>query len=308
MKNKFKKLLLVVITVLSVLPFSKVFAKESGSIEITTTATNTSDNQAVSGVKLGIYKIAEADDTKEYGYSIASTFNELGISIEDIMNTETISTVASTCSQYVESNSLNPISVETSDSNGNLSFNGLEDGIYLIKQVNSTSDFENLGYTYSTDPYIVAIPSLDSDGNKIRHIQCQPKGILKEETKPTSLTVYKVWKDDNDKKGQRPESITVGLYNDDILKEQVKLSAGNNWMYSWDNLDNNGNWNVKELTQVSGYSTSITKSDQDWTITNTYTNVQTGITTNITGYVALGVIALCMFICLIYIKRSDKKS
>lgn len=274
MKEKIKKGILAVATfiiVLGIVPFHIVSAEETGSIEITETATNTSPKQVIAGVKLALYKIADYDSTDDGQYKITDVFTGCGISAKDIIYAENLSNIAENLSKYAKDHSIEAQSVETSNENGYMKFSGLSDGIYLIRQVNADTDFKDRGYTYTEEPYIVAIPSLSSNGTEVRNVVCQPKGTLtRQDKKNTSLTVYKVWKDDNDKKGARPDTIKVGLYKDKKLEEEVSLSAGNNWMYAWSNLDTDSSWSVKELEVPSGYKSSVSNSDQVWEITNTY--------------------------------------
>ncbi|WP_155996100.1 Cna B-type domain-containing protein, partial [Streptococcus ruminantium] len=50
----------------------------------------------------------------------------------------------------------------------------------------------------------------------------------------TSLTVTKVWKDNNNQDGKRPGSIQVQLYaNGEKLGEPVTLTADNKWTHTW---------------------------------------------------------------------------
>ena len=316
MKKKIRKIILAVISVITVLimmPYYTVFAEECGSIEITETATNTPDKRPVSGVKLGLYKIADTDNSKETGYKIADLFTGSGVTESDLIYTDQPSDIAENLERYIKVNSIEPQSVETSNNNGYLKFGSLSDGVYLICQLNTAADFEKSGYQYTTDPYIVAIPSLNSEGNNIRNIICQPKGFLTEVKKTdTSLTVYKIWKDDNDKKGVRPEKIKVGLYKDNRLKEEVSLSAENNWMYEWSNLDKDGNWTVKELEIPKGYSNSITNNGQEWRITNTYTPqkpsiVKTGDNTKLFFLVAMLITSLMVIAIALYYRHREKR-
>ncbi len=301
MKKIMKKLIMAVISVmitLSIMPYYSAFADDGGSIEITSTATNTPDKRTVPGVKLGLYKIADTDDAEENGYKITDSFIESGVKAADIIYADHLSDIAGALEKFTAAHSIDPQSVETSDNNGYLRFTGLADGIYLIRQINTDDEFEKLGYKYSTEAYIVAIPSLDSEGNSIRNISCQPKGTLTDIRKnDTSLTVYKVWKDDNDKKGDRPKTIEVGLYKDGDLKEKIELSAGNNWMYAWDDLDEDGNWSVKEIDVPSGYVSDISNNDQEWTITNTHTpdkptSVKTGDNADTSLWIGILIIAV----------------
>ena len=93
---------------------------------------------------------------------------------------------------------------------------------------------------------------------------------------PENLTVKKVWSDENDKRGIRPGSVAVTLYNGDTVVEKVFLGSGNNWTYTWKNLDGNGDWSVLETGIPKGYTPSYQTKGDVVTITNTATLIQTG--------------------------------
>ena len=52
----------------------------------------------------------------------------------------------------------------------------------------------------------------------------------------TSLSVSKVWNDNNNQDGIRPETLTVSLYGNEELKGTVTLSESNSWTGTLDNL------------------------------------------------------------------------
>jgi len=95
-------------------------------------------------------------------------------------------------------------------------------------------------------------------------------------TKPVDLTVKKDWSDRNNKKGNRPDSVTVTLYNGDEAVEKITLSDKNNWTYTWEALDGSGDWSVLETGIPKGYTPSYRTKDGVVTITNTSTLIQTG--------------------------------
>ncbi len=97
----------------------------------------------------------------------------------------------------------------------------------------------------------------------------------------TSLTVNKVWVDDNNRDGVRPENITLHLIaNGENLKDAV-VDAGidGNWTYTFDNINVNKNgkpitYTIEE-TPVSGYKGQcVDNKDGTWTVTNTH-DIQT---------------------------------
>ena len=103
-------------------------------------------------------------------------------------------------------------------------------------------------------------------------------GTSKEET---SYSVEKVWADNNDIAGKRPESVTVKLYRVGETKplKEVKLNSENNWQYEWTGLDkydeNKNEYQYyaledEEKIRKKGYEPSYTPSPNKTTIKNTY--------------------------------------
>lgn len=92
----------------------------------------------------------------------------------------------------------------------------------------------------------------------------------------TEVTVTKEWKDDNDRDGLRPDSVSVQLVDADgtTYGDAQTLSNSNNWTYTWQNIPEykNGNpiqYTVSE-TKVDGYTTVTTPvkgDDGKWTVT-----------------------------------------
>ncbi len=82
------------------------------------------------------------------------------------------------------------------------------------------------------------------------------------------LKVSKVWKDGND--SQRPSQIKVQLYQDGKpYDEPVILSASDGWIYVWKDLDAAYAWTVDEVDVPAGYTSIVTGTTTDVTITNT---------------------------------------
>ncbi|CAM2982954.1 collagen-binding protein, peptidoglycan linked protein (LPXTG motif) [Streptococcus acidominimus] len=79
----------------------------------------------------------------------------------------------------------------------------------------------------------------------------------------TSITVSKVWEDDNNKGGLRPKSIDVQLYtNGKKTGKVITLSADNKWTYTWTGLplvidDKEVAYSVSELSDVKGYKKTV---------------------------------------------------
>ena len=92
----------------------------------------------------------------------------------------------------------------------------------------------------------------------------------------TSVTVTKSWQDNNDQDGIRPEKITVNLLANGEKAASVKLTAEDNWTYTFTELDVYAEgekivYTVEEEA-VEGYETVITgDAAKGFTVTNSHT-------------------------------------
>lgn len=98
------------------------------------------------------------------------------------------------------------------------------------------------------------------------------------ESETTKRIVTKVWEDNENKNGLRPDFIFVQLkQNGFAFGSPVRLDASNNWSYQWTNLPKYKNVNnneehvytVEEVGDVPGYESSVENSVDGMTITNT---------------------------------------
>lgn len=79
------------------------------------------------------------------------------------------------------------------------------------------------------------------------------------ELSPISVTVTKVWNDDNNSLNKRPESVTVKLLNGDGAEvEALTLNEGNNWKGTFTKVPADGNYEVSEVA-VDGYTYQVIK-------------------------------------------------
>ena len=92
-----------------------------------------------------------------------------------------------------------------------------------------------------------------------------------------NIPVEKVWEDNNDQDGLRPQSVTVKLLADgNDTEKTLTLNAGNNWRGTFSELDKYENgrevtYTIEEVS-VTGYEPEISgSSSTGFTITNTHT-------------------------------------
>ena len=88
-----------------------------------------------------------------------------------------------------------------------------------------------------------------------------------------NITVKKIWNDKNDKDGKRPGKITVHLLANGVVVKTVTIS-GSEWTYTFTNLPKYDNGSLIKYSvneeSVEGYNSSISCSNNTFTITNTH--------------------------------------
>jgi choice-of-anchor A domain-containing protein len=169
----------------------------------------------------------------------------------------------------------------------------LDDTQYLIcVEVSSQQDGNNIVYSITNENYYKtdAAELLQADGtlDTSKLISCNKTDVAFENTtipeeETTSRTVTKIWEDNSDQDGLRPESIEVQLYADgETLGDPVTLTEATGWKHTWTGLEQNSSagkaivYTVEEITQSKDYQSSI---DQDTlTITNTHKTESTSRT------------------------------
>ncbi len=93
----------------------------------------------------------------------------------------------------------------------------------------------------------------------------------------TSMSVTKVWEDNQDQDGVRPNKVMVQLYGDEKeVGKAVELNEANKWTTTWTDLPEKAkgkeiHYTVKEVSEVAGYTATIDGTDKNHVvITNTH--------------------------------------
>ncbi|PGX01098.1 Cna B-type domain-containing protein, partial [Bacillus sp. AFS033286] len=151
------------------------------------------------------------------------------------------------------------------DEKGVIEIKGLTPGKYYVKEV-SAPDYIDF------DPQ--AKVSFEVKLDAVNGIKLP----ISNKVKTTSVSGKKIWEDNNNKFGKRPESITVQLLQNgtEFQTKEVKADKDGNWSFDFKDLpkyDGQGNeikYTVSEV-KVDGYETKV----EGTTITNTYKNTET---------------------------------
>lgn len=183
------------------------------------------------------------------------------------------------------------LATQVSDKDGNLAFTTLTEGTYTLKETKAPTNYKldetehSVVVTYDADQQIYHVTI---DGEAVGS-KASPKLITNEnDIKYLNLEATKVWDDQDNVEGLRPESIEFQLYKNGTAEgKPVALSAGNNWKVTFSNLpdkDSAGNlisYSVKEVKVPAYYTVDKEESefvDGKATITNKRTPETTEVT------------------------------
>ena len=136
-------------------------------------------------------------------------------------------------------------------------------------------------------------------------------------TATTSVSVTKVWEDNDNRLGKRPALVLVQLTaNGSDMGTAITLSADNNWAYQWQNLAQKSNgqtivYGVRELSQVEHYTAEVSKkTPSQFVITNTCTASappQTGDNTPLALWLGLVWAALGSMVALLSARKKESR-
>ena len=217
------------------------------------------DDIVLTGMQWKIYKVGER---REGDFVLTGEFAGYPVYLKDMTESD-VADAAKTLESYAIADGIQPIAAGKTDTNGELAFTGLEDGLYLatgkILKVDSVYyvpsslliEVRNEGASFSYDAY--------------------PKfyfATLSEESK--TYKVKKVWIDNDDAYFARPTYVTVDLYCEGELRDTITLNESNNWEYQWLDLDPLAEWRVVEREIPVKYGVVIDFNETQYLIKNSY--------------------------------------
>lgn len=194
-----------------------------------------------------------------------------------------------------------PVASGKTDANGSITFTGLAAGMYLV--MGDSVRRNNVEYT--PNPFVVTLTEGQS-------LVCQVKGAeTPYDPVVKSVTVKKVWA--NDRTSVRPTGVVIQLLQNGTVYDTQVLSAATGWTYTWRELDAEKTWSVRESSVPPGYTASIKREGDVFTVTNTYTASSlpsgipgTGDDAQMALYLAAALTSLAAFAVLAYTYRKRR--
>lgn len=249
------------------------FVQAAGRIDLSKNPTLTLSYQSgktpLSGASFEIFRVASVDETGElHALADFSSF-DFGLRGE---NDAAWRKLSFTLEAFVQRRDITPDDAGKTGKDGKLTFptgeKNLKPGLYLV----TGARHEQGGYYYDAEPFFVMLPTQDTQKNEWVY---DAAASVKYEKTPVpaddetiTRKVLKIWEDDGHET-KRPQSVTVELLKNGKLYDTVKLSAKNNWRYSWTDLDASARWTLTERT-VDGYTSSVSREGITFVVTNTY--------------------------------------
>lgn len=314
-KNKLNVYWIIACMILMCFPLS-IHASETGTIEV--------DNQLKEDVGVIHVELFKVADMVQGSLHTTSEFQSQPLSMSDLETSSAQEQKASFYISLIEENQIQPVRSATCDAKGMVKFEQVEDGIYLLRQYQTSSQ-----QRFHAKPFFVQMP-MYVNGNVQYHVVTHPKVVI-DQSSERSITVVKQWKDNNDQYKKRPTSISVGLFKNDTLLHEVTLDALNNWSYEWNQLDVDAHYRVEELQVPKEYRMSVMNMDDHYTIINQLViqrddithgfvdivtgnhgsihSVITGDETAVVRYLMLfGGSLACISVYVLYKRKENKKS
>lgn len=218
---------------------------------------------AVDNAEFKVYRAGEITDNWEF--VLTGAFQDIPADLNDL-DTEAMTELSETLAAYAAADGIEPDYSGRTDENGQVVFEGLTKGLYLIIGESVIWD----GMRYDPVPFLLTVPSQDAEGAW----NYQTEADVKYETsvpekEETEYKVVKYWVGDGSGNA-RPVRITVDILKDGVLFDTQTLTAENNWTYSWTAEDDGSVWQIVEREIPDHYTVKVEKNKTMFLLTNTY--------------------------------------
>lgn len=213
-----------------------------------------------SGVRFEVHRVA--DITADGDYLRSTDYSDYPVALHDL-NSEGLRSRAATLEGYIVGKRMQPMREAYTDGSGQLLFENLPVGLYLLRGDAVKKDEQ----IYGIQSLLVSIPSLDKNGEYSYDVRVFPKLMLLSADE-TDVVIYKVWDDENNEAKKRPESITIKIYEGGELSETVELNDDNSWRYIWQPAHQDTNWTIVEEPVPDGYEVYVAQDDRVFVINN----------------------------------------
>ncbi len=240
------------------------------SLTVSETYSVKEEVKPLANVELEVWRVARV--TTGVKFVLTDGFAASGVSVNRLSGSEW-QDAADALLAYAKANAQdvgNAAKIKT-DANGKASLSNLETGLYLVAPVQTSVRVS--GYTvHLQKAFLVSLPYQASAESAWEYdVTVTPKNEAKPYSPPpetVSYTVNKVWQDNDNASGTRPEQIYVRLLQNGNpytgANATVVLQSGS-WSHTWKYLPSGYKYSAEEVFVPEGYASSVSGN----TITNT---------------------------------------
>lgn len=257
MKRKVNYLFIAIILFISLITNVKantIDLSKKGSISIT--LKEKSENVLINGAEITIYYVGDAsikDNNLVFNKREELTCD---VSLDNLKDTKLVSNISKCINDNV-------IKYVGTTNNGKVTFNNLNQGLYLVSQTKNVEGYSLI------DSFLVAIPKVE-DNKWVYDINALPKVDI---YKVIDLVVEKKW---NTISKNIPKYVNIELYKGEELIDTIELSEENNWTYTFENIEKSDKYSIKEINIPKGFTPSYKVNEYIFTVTNSDILADTG--------------------------------
>lgn len=158
-----------------------------------------------------------------------------------------------------------PLATGQTNSQGNLRFQGLADGTYLL----TGTPFQMQEELCEPEMILVTLPAKDVNGKPANIVILRPKFEIRDAQKEMQYTVIVLWEEVPGAKNKvHPETAEVFLYRNGSVAQSMVLGTAENWQYTWTETDPSAIWAALE-TVPQGYTVRYERQGNTLIIINT---------------------------------------
>lgn len=227
------------------------------------------ERDRLEGATFNIYKVADIAD--DFYLSLSGDFSRANVVINGL-DAKGWSRAAETLASYVDYRKIQPTKAGETTAAGQVTFNDLPIGVYLIVAENIERD----DVIYESIPCLYAVPYLEKNSWNYN-----PSAVMKYVTYLKDLTSIRVIKGWNDAgfEEKRPDSVHIALTKDGDIIDTVELNKANNWRYTWDHLDGGYTYRAFETEDPSAnYTVTVNRTGNTFVIVNRYDDPSVPVT------------------------------
>jgi len=143
-------------------------------------------------------------------------------------------------------------------------FDKLKDGEYTVKEISPEGYSTSYNRTDGNLYIVINTVGDEKDDPPLKPVNPTPSDT-------TDIPIEKIWLDNENESGARPESITVRLIKDGGIYREMELTEETDWKGVFSDVPSDASYSITEK-EVQDYSAAYSKSDDNgFVITNTFT-------------------------------------